>query len=496
MLTTLGLEPASPVKRTILLLSTLSLLQSLLVCFVLTRRFPNSGDEHSYLFQARLFATGRLYGVDSLYDREQPLNRYIAAFCLTDFHGKRFSEYQPGWPMILALGVRAGVEWFVAPLLGATLVFLMLSYIARRLGPDLVVPGWLLLFLCAFFSFNNASLRAHTLTAVCVFATYVIFESRAQNSQSTSLRVFAAGAVLGFSALVRYIDWIPLGGWIAWRLLQQRRWRDLLLLGIGFTLPASGNLVYDSLLSGNPFVTPTALYGAPGWHNRLVVSWMGIVVTLARVWKLLYAFPPVLLLGLLWRRFPASPRLRVHLGLFLANLAIYFFYPAAVGGPGPRYLLAYFPFLVLAVVEVYRFIRDEGSPVTWRLWRFALGGQVVCSLIFASIETHLVSERLDLERSVEKLGGDQKIVLLKTGANDMDLGDLLRNPPVLSSADTLYLAWDDGGPGLRELLARFPGRKVYTYQYSGIVHALDDDPEARVLMPKAVDRSHRPPVSP
>ncbi len=459
-------------KRTILLLSTLSLLQSLLVCFVLTRQFPNSGDEHSYLFQARLFASQRLYAVDPLYDREQPLNRYIAAFCVTDFAGKRFSEYQPGWPMILALGVSSGLEWFVAPLLGAMLVVLMLSYVERRLGPDLVVPAWLLLALCAFFSFNNASLRAHTLTMLCVFAAYVIFEARERHSDRSAYPFFAAGALLGFSALVRYIDWIPLGGWIAWRLLQHRRWRDLFQVGIGFAIPASGNLAYDLLLSGHPLVTPTALYGAPGLHNRLVVSWMGIVVTLARIWKLLYAFPPVVLLALLLRRFPATPRQRVHLGLFAANVAVYFFYPAAVGGPGPRYLLAYFPFLVLAVVEVYRFIRDDRSPVAWRLWRVALGAQIVCSLIFAANETYLVDQRLDLTRSVGKLGGEKKIVVLKSGANDMDLGDLLRNPPVLSSADTLYLAWGDGGPGLTQLLARFPDRKVYTYQYSGIVRPL------------------------
>src|SRR5579862_4188549 len=161
-----------PVKRTILLLSLLSLLQSLVVCFILERRFPNSGDEHSYLFQARLFASGRLTAADPLYERAEPLNRYLAAFCITDFHGKRFSEYQPGWPMVLALGVAAGAEWLVAPLLGALLVFLMLSYAARRLGPDLVVPVWTLVALCSFFWFNSASLRAHTLTALCIFAAY------------------------------------------------------------------------------------------------------------------------------------------------------------------------------------------------------------------------------------------------------------------------------------------------------------------------------------
>jgi hypothetical protein len=239
-------------KRTILLLSTPLSAAVVARVLVLTQRFPNSGDEHSYLFQARLFASGQLTAVDALYDRDHPLHRYIAAFCLTDFHAKRFSEYQPGWPMILALGARSGIEWIVAPLLGATLVFLMLSFVERQLGADLVVPAWLLLGLCAFFAFNNASLRAHTLTMVCVFAAYVVFESSERRPERSAFQCFAAGALLGFSALVRYIDWIPLGGWIAWRLVRTRRWRDLFAVGIGFVIPASGNLIYDRLLSGTP----------------------------------------------------------------------------------------------------------------------------------------------------------------------------------------------------------------------------------------------------
>lgn len=452
-------------KRTILLLSAVSLLQSLFVCFVLEQRFPNSGDEHSYLYQARLFASGRLYAQDPLYDRADPLNKYLAAFCVTDFGGKRFSEYQPGWPMVLALGVATGAEWLVAPLLGAALVFLILSYVNRRLGPALVVPAWTLLALCAFFWFNNAALRAHTLTALCIFAAYVAFDAGEEAPDPALGPVFAAGAILGFSALVRYIDWVPLTVWIAWRLAARGRWRDVLVFVTAFAVPASGNLVYDALLSGHPLTTPTALYGAPGLHNRLALSWMGFRVTAARIAKLLYAFPPVFLLALVVRRFPTTPRERVHLGLFLGNLGIYFFYPAAVGGPGPRYLHAYFPFLVLAVVEIYGRVRDERSPGGARLWRSMLMSQVVCSLIFAANETYLVHQRLDLQRAVARLGGESTIVLLKTRAGNMDIEDLLRNPPELASARTLYFAWGDGTPGVRALLAKFPGRQVYTYEY-------------------------------
>jgi hypothetical protein len=48
-------------KRKILLLSFLSLLQFGLVHFFLIQRFANSGNEQAYLYQARLFSRGQLY---------------------------------------------------------------------------------------------------------------------------------------------------------------------------------------------------------------------------------------------------------------------------------------------------------------------------------------------------------------------------------------------------------------------------------------------------
>ena len=53
-------ESRASMKRKLLLLATIALLQALLAYFVFTQRFPNSGDDYSYLYQARLFATGHL----------------------------------------------------------------------------------------------------------------------------------------------------------------------------------------------------------------------------------------------------------------------------------------------------------------------------------------------------------------------------------------------------------------------------------------------------
>jgi hypothetical protein len=83
-----------------------------------------------------------------------------------------------------------------------------------------------------------------------------------------------------------------------------------------------------------------------------------------------------------------------------ASVALYFFYPAAVGGPGPRYLLAYFPFLVLAVVDGQsRLAKDDPSRAR-RFWVAALCVQVVSSLMFLALEGRTLYGRRDLERTL------------------------------------------------------------------------------------------------
>jgi hypothetical protein len=71
--------------------------------------------------------------------------------------------------------------------------------------------------------------------------------------------------------------------------------------------------------------------------------------------------------------------------------------------------------------------------------------------------------RRDLERTAEQVADrNKKAFLLKTGTYGKAVGDLRRNPPALSSADTLYFKWRDE-PKLTALLQRFPGWSVYEY---------------------------------
>lgn len=447
-----------------LVLSSFFFLEALVIYFALTQGFPISGDDYSYTYQAKLFAAGKLYSENPLYDRANPLNDCIAMSCTKDYHGHRFSAYPPGWPALLAIGAALGASWIVNPLLGALLVFFILWYVEQKLGKEFVPVTWLLLTLCLFFAYYAASTRAHIATALFVFAAFLCYDAAERRSRHIGKWLFAAGALLGYSSMIRYIDWIPLGAWIGISLLRRKNFSGLALFAVGFALLASGNLLYDALLSGNPFQAPTTINGTVGTNGRLVISWTGFRVTAVRLAYLLAVFPPVLLLGLFSRRYRPFARVTMYIALFSMNVGIYFFYSASAGGPGPRYLLAYFPFLVLAVVDFYVWVEKESVPGARYLWRASIICLLVGNVVFATIEGYTLHGRRDLERAERLTGPVKKIFLLKTGTYLTIASDLTRNPPDLSTSDNLYFNWCTQ-PKRDALLRLFPGRKVFVYAY-------------------------------
>jgi hypothetical protein len=454
-----------------LLASAIFLLAALLVYFVLAQRFPISGDDYSYIYQAKLFASGKLYAADPIYDTALPFYDCVETLCLEDDQGHRFSKYPPGWPALLAVGVKLRAPWLVDPLLGALLIFLMLDYVSQRMGKKLVRATSLLLLLCFFLCYYAGSFRPHIATALFVFAAFFLYDAAERRVQPSKLWLFSAGLLLGYTAMIRYTDWVPLTAWIGVGLLRRKRFADLVLFGIGFGVLASGNLLYNALLLGDPFQLPGALNRSPdSLDYRLVLSWNGFVVTVVRLGTLLLVFPPTLLLVFLWRRYQASSKIKMYVALFSMNVATYFFYPAGVGGPGPRYFLAYFPFLVLAVVDLYQEMSHDSRPTARYLWNFAIVSLVVCSLVFAANEAYTMYWRRDLERTARHLRGGKKIFLLKTGTYRTAAGDLTRNPPMLSSADSLYFRWCDEQPKRDALLKRFPGRDIFVYEYPGCLY--------------------------
>jgi hypothetical protein len=452
--------------RKCLLLSLLFLAEVLLVHFFVLQRFPNSGDEQAYLFQARLYARNQLYVEDSIYDRANPLERFIRADALDDVSGRRFPKYDPGWPLLLSVGSRLGAEWIVAPLLGAITVFLLLRYVGQRVGDQFIWPTWWLAVLCSFFVCSVANFGNHTAAMTCLFGAFVIFDGISGESGSvrTSWQLLAVGLLLACCSLIRYLDWIPLMAWIGFTLLRRRQIRGLAVVFLGFALLVWVHLVYNKIITGHALLPP-AVHDARGNEQaRIAIWWSSFEITAIRLFRVLYVFPPVFLLLFCLKRPLCSAKTKAFVSLFLLNVLIYLVYSWTPAGPGPRYYLPYFPFLFLAVIEAYRLHRGERSMRVG--WRVALGSLLVCSLAYAAVQGLTIYRRLDLERSVARLADRKKVILVQTGTYKMDVADLIRNPIDLWSADTVYLDYQDG-VGITELLNRFPDHHAYAYRYPG-----------------------------
>lgn len=454
-----------------LIVSAIFFIEALFAYFVVTQRYPISGDDYSYLYQAKLFASGKLWARDPVYDPSLPFYDCLETNCFRDDQGRRFSKYAPGWPAILALGARVGAPWLIDPLLGAILVFLLLEYTERRFGKEHVRVVSLLVTLCLFLCYYAASFRAHFATALFVFSAFLLYDSSGRQPRSAKPWLFAAGAMLGFSAMIRYVDWIPLGVWIAFALIRRKRFTDMILFGAGFALLASGNLVYNALISGNPLQVPAAMHRTSELGDRLTISWSGFFVTIERLANLLWVFPPVVLLAIFWVRYRPRFEIKMFATLFLMIIAIYFFYPASAGGPGPRYLLAYFPFLILAVADICQRLSRDSWPAGRQIWKFAMVSLTICNLVFMAKEVHTMYGRRDLDRTVRQVQGGKNIFILKTGTYKTGNHDLTRNPPALSSADNLYFTSCEK-PQLDQLLKRFPGYNVFVYEYPGHLQKL------------------------
>src|ERR1700754_5073416 len=64
------------------------------------QRFPNSGDEYAYVYQATTFARGRLW------NSVPPAPEFFTLNYIIQGDGREYSSFPVGWPLFLALAMR------------------------------------------------------------------------------------------------------------------------------------------------------------------------------------------------------------------------------------------------------------------------------------------------------------------------------------------------------------------------------------------------------
>ena len=352
-------------------LATAVLVLTSLALYALTSRWVFNGrpllvDEVAQLFQAHVFASGRIAGV------LDPAPELFSALHLVERDGRIFSQFPPGGPAILAAGVVLGATWIAVPLCGALAVWCFSAFTrgveAERPGVALLAS--VLFAFAPFMVFMSGSQMNHvpTLLGICV-ALFAFERASAIRSGALALRSLHAlvgGLGLGFAATVRPVDAVafalPVAAWLLWRTARDRREvTPLLASGVGVAVPVALMLWFNAQTTGAPLLFGyEALWGKGHELGFHVPPW-GVAHTPARGLELvslyflrlqtyLYETPiPSLAAAIL--ALMLVPSLRRLDGVLLAGSAmlvvLYFAYWHDGYYLGPRFFVCLLPMLAL-----------------------------------------------------------------------------------------------------------------------------------------------------
>lgn len=197
---------------------------------IIFKNFPVTADEHHYYMQAYQFLRGKVYyDLDLSYD--------WATTHTVQINNKLTSPYQPGFSIILAIGLLFKVEGLVNPFL-ATLSLLCLYYLVRSFTTHKV--GIISIFLAAsnpYFLGYSCSYFAQTLSSLLVILTLLLIRNYDINKNLKF--IYLAGACSGYLFLTRQLDGTCLALFLVFyslinkpRKLQDWYWLPLFICGV------------------------------------------------------------------------------------------------------------------------------------------------------------------------------------------------------------------------------------------------------------------------
>ena len=216
---------------------------------------PHVVDGVSYAFQARIFASGRLF----LPPPQVP--KAFAAENVILTATRWCSKYPPGFPLVLSLGELAGFPWLVNPILFglAVLGAFRLGRVLYDESTGLVGAG--LLAISPFGLLMGASTMAHPMTlAASLWCLSFLAETAASGRARAGV---AAGALGGAAFLARPFSALALLlPAVLWALWSRRHdaLRAVRAMALGFLPFLILFLAVNTVVSGSPLRTPWGMY--------------------------------------------------------------------------------------------------------------------------------------------------------------------------------------------------------------------------------------------
>lgn len=398
-------------------------------------------DEIVQVLQARMYAAGHL----SVPTDATP--EFFSILHVVDTGPRTYSQFPPGWSVMLVPGVWIGATWIIGPLCGGIAGWAF-ARLARRALPD--AAPWSVSVLAALFlaspfaAFQFASHMSHGPLLMWLLLA-VLWTTASWDADATGnhRRAASRGALAGFAAgcafAVRPLDAVAFGvataaWWVVEIVRRRAQWRTLGWATAGLAIPVGAVMAVNAATTGSPSEFGyTALWGAAHGLGFHAAPWgdahtpaRGLEILsgyVARLNTYLFELPfpslvPVAVALVFTRRLSALERLlwsgvAVHGTLYFAYWHDGFFL-------GPRFIVPWIPSLVLAVG---RFATDG----EWRVWpvrmRHAAVGAAACGMMIAACisvpfraaqyKGGLTSMRTDYSAEARRVGVGHALVFVR-----------------------------------------------------------------------------------
>jgi len=506
-LPTSRLAPLSYVAAAALSIAALGVTAFLISAY--TDRAPHVQDDVSYVFQAKILASGRFAAppppVPEVFDYANP--PFVVAV-----HGKWASVYPFGHPLALAAGEAFGMMWIIPPLLGGATIFLTFAIGRKMYGAGTGLLAALLLASSPFFFMTASNFMSHNTAAfyllMCVL--FLITTGRRPFWYGLGAGLFF-GLLFNTQSLSAVGVMAPLGCFLLARLLPSAdRKAGALRLGgfvAGGLLMFVAYMLYNVATRGDPLATGYAAAGfqsAVGFGGEHSVNngvlnehiHMTYLLLVLNGWPVWIGLMFVLaLLGLatrnVWDYF--------LLGCAVFLIGAYTFFIGHGTSYGPRYWYPATPFLMLLMARgadraagvlaegaalVRRTLSRTDRPPRWagRLVVYAVVGALIGSAISSWLLSRHVGWRADFvpETAVALQsfnGADDRLIKTIEDANLKNALVLVDECPTWQCYGTVawinsptldgdYVIARNMPVHLAELFRAYPDRVVYVATYA------------------------------
>lgn len=469
-------------KLKVLILCLAGVIIGLAVSWGVFDAVPHLEDEHAYLFQAKLFACGKI-------TREVlPSAPSFSLPFVIEYNGKQFSKYTPGFSLILALGALVRLPWIINPLLAGVGIFAVFLLTRELFDEKTGLLAAALGVISPMYMLLAGSFLSHTLTLVLLtFFTWSFFRLHRVEPEARMRYAILCGLLMGFTILTR--PWtgaavgLPFVVYALVRFFQSPKplFKPYLMALLLAVLIAGLIPLYNFITTGDPLLNTYTLiweydrvgigpeYGPSGYNlEKLWINFKGDFQDLQLFnlgWPVIGGISVSAIFILLGIILPKRQKLEACLLLPAVTLiAAYMVYWASSGGMfGPRYYAEALPFLwILAARGVLKFAQ---YPINKWIIRVALLVFTMWNIIMVSKPAFdnardLYNINRDYVRLVERADIHHAIVFV-TSNYWTDYANLSwNNPANLEKADIIY-ARDIGSNSNGVIIEAFPGRDIY-----------------------------------